>query len=255
MRTPVLSVGCVLGVARSALIAVLLAFTGHHAVAESRWPTPRLPDDLASFPIGEQITVNGLPMRLLGFISVRPPQQLVQAFRDSLGKPLVESNTGNKQVLGRAQGDFYLTVHVEAAGAGSRGTVAITDLASLSRHHEQQRISTTRWLDRLPAGSTIASDMSSDDAGKSARHLVIVNAHSEERNRDALLTLMKNDGFQLERDVTADATTRRDLLPQMAGARTLYFKAAGKQAMAVITRSGDKTAIVLNTVTNLQGAK
>jgi len=229
------------------------------AGAQQTWPAPNLPEGLSTFAIGEQVVVNGMPMRLTGFVSSLKPDALTAAFRRSLGGPFVETATGGKRVLGLSKDGFYITVQVQAVSAndvgGSKGTIAMTDMKAVSRNHEQQRIDRVRLLDRLPAGSSIASDMASEDNGKSARHIVIVNTHGQQRNREAVIAMLGKDGYVMERDVHADGAASRNLPPHMAGASTLYFKAAGKEAMAVITRSGERTAIVLNTVATLQAYK
>ena len=232
-----------------------LILLGGPAWSEQKWPTPRLPVDLETYAIGEQITVNGMPMRLQGFKSPLPPQALVSALRQSLGRPLMEDRRGEQQVLGRAEGSYYITVLVEAAGTGSRGTVAITDLDGLARNREQQRSTIARWRDRLPAGSSVSSDMVSADAGKAAHHMVIANAHGAAYNRDALISLMASDGYVLERETGAEDVARGSLPYQSGEARTLHFKAPGKEALAVITRRGEKTTIILNTTTVLRGFK
>jgi hypothetical protein len=221
--------------------------------AATPWPSPALPSGLETFPIADQLTVNDLPMRLKGFISPHRPAELLDAFRRSLGQPLVESTVAGKQVLGRAEGEFYVTVHIEAAGAGSKGIVAVTDLAAMVRDHAQGQGAKARWLDRLPAGSSMSSQMTSQENGRQARHMVILNRHDETVNRDALLRLMSADGFQFEREIGVDAASQRSLPSQLAEARTLYFKSPGKEAMAVISRNGDQTSIVLNMTMTLQG--
>ncbi|MES2832738.1 MAG: hypothetical protein V4695_12175 [Pseudomonadota bacterium] len=229
------------------------------ALATQRWPSVGLPEGVSTYAIGERMVISGMPMRLTGFVSPLPPKALTSAFRRSLGEPVVENVSGNKQVLGRALEGFYVTVQIEARSTdrttGSQGTIAVVDMESVSKNHEQQRVDRLRLLDRLPAGSSIASDMASDDQGKSARHIVIVNTHGQQRNREAVVAMLGKDGYVLEREVHADASASRSLPPQMAGASTLYFKAAGKEAMAVITRTGERTAIVLNTVATLQAYK
>ncbi len=222
-------------------------------LAATPWPSPSLPAGLDTFPIADQLTVNDLPMRLKGFISPRRPADLCEAFRQSLGQPLVESTAAGKQILGRAEGGFYVTVQIESAGTGSKGIVAVTDLATMVRDHAQGQGANARWLDRLPAGSVISSQMTSQENGRQARHMVILNRHAEAVNRDALLRLMTADGYQFEREIGVDATLQRSLPSQLADARTMVFKSPGKEAMAVISRSGDQTSIVLNTTITLQG--
>ncbi len=231
------------------------------AWAEGNWPAPHLPDGLETFAIGQQMTVNGLPMRLRGFVSPRAPADLLPALRSSLGQPLVEDRSGTGQVLGRAEGNYYITVRVEAAASGSRGTVAITGLGAARKDYPAHRNSTARWLDRLPAGSTIASDLSSEDGGRTAQHLVFVNRHGAARNRDALVALMKSDGYTLEREVASAAPASAGTVGApvvagpSAGVGTLYFTAPGREAMAVVARSGDTTSVVLNIVTMLAAYK
>ncbi|MFT5532427.1 MAG: hypothetical protein ACI8WM_003167 [Burkholderiaceae bacterium] len=221
--------------------------------AATPWPSPALPAALSTFPIADQMTVNGLPMRLKGFVSPRRPTELLDAFRRSLGQPLVESTVAGKQVLGRAEGGFYITVQIEVAGTGSKGIVAVTDLVTMARDHAQGQGANGRWLTRLPAGSVISTHMSSQENGRQVLHMVILNRHAASLNRDALLRLMTDDGYQLEREIGTDAVSLHNLPMQFFDARTLYFKSPGKDAMAVISRSGDQTSIVLNTTLTLQG--
>lgn len=217
------------------------------ARAETAWPTPNLPSDLTTYAIGEQLTVNGMPMRLRGFVSRQSPSKLVDALRRSMQQPLVENTVGKSQVLGQASGNFYITVQIEPFGSGSKGTVAVSDLASLSAGHREREASNARWLDRLPAGSRIASDMTSQDGGRAVRHVTYSNGHSEALNRDALARLMSDDGYVVEREVGAHDVPPTAAISKLGDARTLYFKAPGKEATAVITRTGEQTSVVLNT--------
>lgn len=225
-----------------------LALFGGGAHAAENWPSPHLPDGLETFAIGQEMRVNGLPMRLRGFVSPRATAELLQALRMSLGNPLVEDTSGSAHVLGRAEGNYYISVRIEGTPSGSRGTVAVTDLGSASKRYSQHRNNLTRWRDRLPAGSTITSDLAAGEEGREAQHLVFVNRQGVSRNRDGLVALLKNDGFRLEREVNDGATVS-------AGAGTLYFAAPGKEAMAVIARSGDITSVVLNIVAMTAAAK
>ena len=236
-------------------IVLALASVCAHAGREVHWPEPRLPDDIATFAMGQTMTVDGVPMRLQGFVSRQRPAALIDALRRSLGQPLVESIHGGKRILGRAEGPFYITVQVETSANGSKGIVATADLGELARNHQAIQRVKAQWMDRLPAGSAIASDMRSDDGGKEARHTVIVNDHDAARNRDAIVALLTSDGYVLERETgPAPATAAADGKHESGGI-SLHFRAPGKEAMAVIARSGARTAIVLNTVSTLKVAQ
>ena len=240
--------------AGSLLLALVLALASvpGHASTEVNWPEPRLPEDIATFAMGQAMTVDGVPMRMQGFVSRQRPAALIEALRHSLGLPLVESSQGGKRILGRAEGRFYITVQIEASGSGSKGVVATAALGELVKNHRAIERVKAQWLDRLPAGSTVASDMRSDDGGKEARHTVILNNHDVARNRDAIVTLLTNQGYALEREAgTAGSSPPQQMNPASAGT-SLHFRAPGKEAMAVIARSGSRTAIVLNTVSTLK---
>lgn len=240
-------------------LVACLTFAAH---AEQTWPVLDLPQGLATYAIGEQIVVNGMPMRMTGFVSSLQPGELIESFRRSLGSPLVESNSGNKRILARATKGFYITVQVEAAypvkggsQTGSKGTIAVADMQTSVKNHEQQRIAKAHLLDRMPAGSTVTSDIASEEGGKSAHHIVIINGHAPQRNRDAVIAMLGAEGYVLEREVRADTSPARNASLQTAGASTMYFKDGGNEAMAVITRSGQGSAIVLNIVASLQADK
>lgn len=243
-----------LAAALTAVVLLLDAASSVAAQSAADWPQVRLPEGVSIFPIGDRMTIGGMPMHVVGFVSPMPPGRLLGAMRQSLGQPLVESVSQSRPVLGRAEGRFYITVQVTASGEGSRGIVSVADrgpVPGMSR----DIAAASRWLERLPSGSSITSNVSSEDAGKSARHLVVTNGHAESVNRDAVMQLMQQDGFRLERETRADAAIRRDLPAQFADATALYFTAPSKQAVAVIVRENGRTALILNTITDLQAMR
>lgn len=238
------------------LLALVLLFRIDGAAAQERWPGVIFPKAARPFHIGEQLTANGLPMHLQGFVSDSSPAELLQDFRQSLGKPLVESVASGKRILGRAEGRYYLTVQIESAGSGSKGLVAITDLKGMHESRIESQDQDSRWLRRLPSGSTIASRMASADGGKSAGHLVIVNGHGESLNRDALVSLMGDDGFRLERETTQDDNAAAGMRSHLSNGKVLFFKGEGKDAMAVIVRDAQgRSSIVLNIIAAIEEFK
>ena len=138
----------------AATLTVTLQSTSVHAAAEARWPEPTLPESLTTFAMGQAMTVDGLPMRLQGFVSPQPPSALVQEIRRSLGQPLVESSSGSKRILGRPEGRFYLTVQIEASGSGSKGVVATADRRS---HRVRTIIATAAVVASIAAASPPAA--------------------------------------------------------------------------------------------------
>ncbi|RYF01834.1 MAG: hypothetical protein EOO32_02380 [Comamonadaceae bacterium] len=216
------------------------------------WPTVALPPYVKSFAVGEQIIANGLPMRVQGFVAqgVDVPK-VAEWFKASLGQPLVESSFRNQLILGRAEGGFYVSVQLEALGAdpqqGSKGLVAISDMASLNRDRERDQAAHHQWLARWPAGTQTLSRMTSQDNGATTLHVALRNGHSTSLNRDALVDLMQQDGLALEREVAPDRRSAAAAAGMPADGTAYFFKGQGKSAMATMARDGDgQTTIVLN---------
>lgn len=224
--------------------------------SQETWPTIALPDNVTAFSVGEQMTVNGLPMRVQGFISKSKPAALLAWFRKSLGQPLVENTLANKQILGRAQAHYYLTVQIEALGQGSRGVVAVTDIKAMALNQRATQESANRWVNRLPSGSRIVSQLSSEESGRVSNQLVVLNGHSESLNRDALVNLMRADGYELKRETTANDEKFDQLSAHLRRGKMLVFNGRDKEAIATIQRNlAGSTSVVFNTVTQMERFK
>lgn len=218
--------------------ALLIASMVH----AQEWPRVPLPKDLQVFDVGHQTTVNGTQMRLQGFVSSTPPDQLVEQFRQTLGMPLAETSWGKLRILGRAQGDFYISVQIEASPTGSRGTTAVTHLKAAYESREETQAQREQWLSRLLPGSRLLSLVASQDGSKLSRHMVFANDHGETLNRDRLMSMLREDGLAFERE-------GRPGNDKSAGT-ALFFKGGDKEALATIHRGSDgKTTVVLNVVT------
>lgn len=238
-----------------ACLAGLFCFTNASAQSNS-WPKITLPEKTQSFPVGSEMTVNGMPMRVQGFISILKPGQLVKWFRQSLGEPLVETPNGNKLVLGRAQGDYYLTIQLEPTANSTHGFVAVTNLKATADNLDQSRQSLDRWTNRMPSGSSVMNQISSEDNGKISNQLVMSNFHSESLNAERIKTLMRGDGFEFEREELADKQAVAKIPISTVRGKVLFFKGNNKEAMAVISRSADgRTAILLNTLAKVERLK
>jgi len=98
-------------------------------------------------------------------------------------------------------------------------------------------------MSALPPGSTLISHTSSFDAPAGADQAVVMNSHSVDINTEYVKRMLRSDGYMLEREARSARTSRTP------GARTMFFKRAGSEAIAVIARDdrGD-SVIVLNRV-------
>lgn len=237
--------------------ALCLLFCGAlHAADE---PAVAWPEGLHTFDVAQHVVLNGMPMRMTGFISDGPPGETLRRFRQAWGEPLVLDRVGHRLVLGRAVrgtdgAAYYLSVQIEPDGQGSRGVVALAHLTAAGRHQEPTRAARERWAARLPAGTQILQSLSSRDGQQVSEHLLARNGHAPELNAQRLIELLAQDGFALERRAAAAdaALAAGDERPAQEG-YTLFFRGTGREAIAVLSRDArGGTSIVLNTVTHMQ---
>jgi hypothetical protein len=228
------------------LLLALLAWLATRAVHAAGWPEVRLPPGAHGFSLNGSISANGMPMQVQGFLSKQPAVQVIAWYRASLGMPLVENRVGISTVLGRAQGNHYLTVQIEPAGGGSRGLIAQTNLMAMIAGREEERGLQARWLSRLPSGMRLRSLTSGHDGGRHYQYLVLDSSHSSSMSRAAIGSLMQQDGYALESEVQAMAPP----------SRSLTFRGAAREATAIILAHGDgSSAVVLNTIVTIGGIR
>ena len=230
--------------------AVILALSGGLVSAQSNRGQIQLPKEARAFEIGGQLTLNGLPVQVQGFVSARRPAQLAAWFRQSLGKPLVENKLGDTLILGRFQGEQYLTVQLVPAGAGTRGIVAVADLKIAYQRRTETDGFLEHWRSKLPSGSYSIRRATSEDAGTQSEYLLAINNYGITLNLERIKSLMRADGYLLLRQATIDAKQpSRSDAAQNEG-KILLFNGDGREATVLIFRNeGLGTAIVLNAVT------
>lgn len=214
---------------------LLAAAACRPALAQTDWPSPALPDAVTAASVAEAMTLNGVPMRIRAFVSEKRPEELLDFYRHAWPRH-VENRVGDATVLGRADGEFFTTVQVAAAGAGSRGVIAVTRRSSPTKGDR------TQDTYRLPVGSELVSDMTSEDSGRLSRHMVFTNGRSVETNRDEIVGLLADKGFRLDREATSGGKS----------GQALFFSGRDREAIAVLSRAPGKTAVVMNVVTRLE---
>jgi hypothetical protein len=217
------------------------------AASDEAWPQVPVPRQVETFDVGQEVGVNGTRARIRGFVSTATPSELAAAFRQLLGQPLMADRRGNKLILGRGAGRYYVTVQLDPLGSGTRGIIAVTK-PPVDREDPADVVAARRLLSALPPGSTLASHTSSVDGGAHADHDAIVNAHSIGINSEYVQRMLRADGFVLERESVPSQAVRTGL-HIAPDARTLFFKRAGAEAIAVLfSNDRGKSIIVLNRV-------
>lgn len=234
-------------------VAVTLMAAAGSAGAAAGWPLVELPKDAVAFTVGEQLVVNGLPMRLQGFVSNAAPLEIASWFRQHMGKPLMENLVSGKLVLGQPAGEYFISIQLEAVGRGTtRGIVSVSHLKAGYEKRSETKSAMERLLRRLPPGSRLVSQMESRDRGRLGSHVVISNLLHEDLNRNRLTAMMRDDGLMLEQDALVDSDTANRLPASAANGRAMFFRGAGTQAAAVIFRNEKgQTTVILNIVTEI----
>jgi hypothetical protein len=212
------------------------------------WPQFHLPQQVEPFDIGQEMVINGTPVRMRGFVSPASPATLTTSFRQVLGEPLMEDRRGNTVVLGRGEGRYYMTVQLTPVGSGTRGVIAVAR-PPIDKEEPADAPSTRRLLSALPPGSTLASHTASIDDGIRAEHDAVINSHSLGVNNEYVQRMLRADGVNFERESgPSQASHLRTHFS--ADARTLFFRRPGAEAIAVLFSDGNgKSVIVLNRMT------
>ncbi len=200
------------------------------AAAADPWPELVHPQDARIDPIGEQIRLNGVPMRLTRVLSAAQTKAVVAHYRQVLGARVAYAHTGHTHVLTQARGDFFITVTIAPQPNGD--TEALTSIADSRAALE----ASSRPLGfKLPAGSELLSDMESVDGQLASRQLVLINAHGLHLNLSQLSTSLAARGLHPAGPPLADSAT----------ALVQTFGGASGEAQLVLLRGDGATRAVL----------
>jgi hypothetical protein len=239
-----------------ALLSIAAALMAHAQAHAAAWPEVALPSSAAIVDMGQQVTAQGMPMRLTGFAASDSPAVLASWFRSHLDKPLMENKVGNKLVLGRPIGGYYVTIQLEGLAQGTRGLIAVSDVQGAARQRGASQAQRQRYLAQLPQGSRVISFLSSSERGVASLLLAVNNSYSEDVNRDRVRQLMRDEGLEFEREAKPEEYGGRPLPAGAVNGSTLFFKGRGKDAMAVICRDREgRVTVVLNTTSHMEQLK
>lgn len=200
------------------------------------------------FAIAAHSIVNGVPLRIIGFVCGQSVEQTLAWFKTKLGDNVSLSQVGAREILGRPSGLDYLTVELEpAAGGGTRGTVALADWpqaqAGARRYHDQIRRLQEVFGDR----AQVLQHSESVDGAKHSRYIVLSNDQSARLNMSEARRWLEGQGLRLERSLESVAPDAENS-PGSTGAAptvTSFFRGRGKQAMAVATQNPQLGGVIV----------
>lgn len=214
----------------SILAAMLL---GAPVALAADWPAIPNPDGARVESIGEQIRLNGVPMRIHRVLSARSRDELAEFYRESLGERHTEASAGDAVVLAQERGGYFVTVMLTAlTPQTTEALVSISDMV-------QARRASGRPLGFvLPADSDLLSDMESADGGREARQLVFANRLSLDANRDFLTRELAS------RELSPDGPPLQDTVGRYAG----LYRGNRREAQLTLVRADDQTHVVLTLI-------
>jgi len=203
------------------------------------WPAIEPPPGARVQSVAEEMKYNGVPMRIRQFTSEGTVDNVLWFYRQKWtegGKRKIATNTvGGWQVLGKQDGDYYITVQVRPREPrGTEGYLGVSKLPSLT---ESPRVD--MLFPRMP-GSEVISDVDSFDNGKAAKTLILKNDHSITSNQSYYESMMPGQDWKQQKSLRADQDINR---------RVLYFERRKEAASIVINpapRGG--TMVVINIV-------
>lgn len=196
----------------------------------SAWPQLPAPSDARVESVGEQLRLNGVPMRTQRVLTARQPEEVARHYRDALGPRHASERLSDRLILSQGRDAYFISVSIRRLAAG--GTEALVSVADT----REARQAAGRSLGfRIPAESAVLSDMESTDAGKRSRQLVLSNLHAIPTNLDALSRELAARGMR------PDGPPLR----QSAAEHVQIFKGDRREArLSLIRRAGETSVIV-----------
>lgn len=199
----------------------------------ANWPEVPAPGNSKIERIGDEVRLNGVPMRMQRVLSKGRLREVIDFYRGALGPKHAEERIPGGLLLAQGQGDYFVTIRVRAL------TPQITETLVSVSDARRAREATNRPLGfPIPVDTQVLSDMESIDAGKSSRHLLMTNSLSVESNVNFITGTLQARGYALQPGQTQ----------QLAAGRVLMFGGANREARLVVVRKDGMSNVELTTV-------
>jgi hypothetical protein len=212
-------------------ILVLVLLLPRHVFAD--WPRLQFPDGAKVVTIGEQVRLNGMPMKMYQVFNSKNLEMTTQFYKAALGSKYAKTKVAHGLVLSQLKANHLITIRITPLNPSlTEVLVSIGDLKAANDNRG-------RPLGvGLPMDSRVASDMESIDQGKNSRQLVYINRHPLDFNASFLINMLSMKGYQLE-PIRSSSTL---------DSKTLSFEGEKKEASAVIINQNGVSSVVLTTI-------
>lgn len=194
--------------------------------------------------LGDGLVLNGAPLAVRLFSVASTVRETSAWYDRELGAPLSHSASGRADVLVYRMRSQWLTLQLQPTLQGTRGLIALSDPESVHKVGIGQAPTSARWLAHMPVGSRLLLDLRSRDRDRYAHQMAIANHQPPDRNRDAVMAAMADQGLLLDREVTVAASARG-----APGGHVLHFQGDTARAVATIQHfPGGQGFVVLTTL-------
>jgi hypothetical protein len=233
-------------VIRTALLVSFVLLTAQPwAYGGSTWPTPDLPTSMRLTALGQETTVNGIPVRMQAFTATTTSQKLLETLKQRLGPHLVTNQLNGYTVVGQPIGQqgHYLTIQIYPLGEYAKGIVAVSQ-PSQWQHLQGEVLSMRRqWEDKLPNNSTLLHHQNSREGVWASEQITYRNTYGNAYNTQHLITQLARDGLIREHPEQSEIPAQVTQAARQG--QVFFFKGRQQQAMATIHEQRPYTVVVL----------
>ena len=188
--------------------------------------------------VASEMDFNGIPMVLRRFDSEEEMEAVFAFYRKEWakggmgGKAPVEYPLGEWQVIATLREPCFYTVQVKSRGRGSEGLLGVSA-------PPPDRPAVKEEVPLLP-GTRVVNDIAHNDAGKTARTLLLKNGFSADANADFYRRNLGDQGWKvLSRHQGSVRDTRAD---------TMILKQGMREVSVTISQTGRESSVLLNYV-------
>lgn len=185
-------------IAHALLLTGLLLSSASFASFFKKWPNIPDPPQSEVAWVAENMTQNGVPMKIKNFSSRLGKKSITDFYMSkwsgSSGKKPVMNEAGEWTIIGKLEGKYLLTVQAKKNKNGSEGFLAISTLPAVAK---ADSFRTDTKFPRMP-GTKLMSDTRSIDDGRVGKTLILKNNHSVKSNATFYTNRLKSKGWALD---------------------------------------------------------
>lgn len=213
------------------MAALILSFWLTPVVAA--WPTLSVPPNTKIESLGNDVRLNGIPMRISRLLSREPADSVAAFYRKALAPDYIERPLLGDRLFSKGLGDYFLTVRIRQLGRDVTETLISVSDARAAKNAGHRPLGFA-----LPAETRVLSDMESEDSGKISRQLVLANQHAVHANIEFFSNVLAARGYKRE----SGGGHKND------NSEVLLFAGAQREARLVVSRTEAGSNVVLTTL-------